>query len=115
MSDASPGSRWAPKGGLTPRILSRIQYHGVALVGLVPVLALIFAGCGLLGGDDEEGDEGGQAANTGGVSPDILTKLAETAAKGGAVPVILEALGRREADRRRLRAELERARTRRER
>ena len=37
-----------------------------------------------------------------------LRNLAETAAKGGAVPVILEALGRREADRRRLLAELER-------
>ena len=37
-----------------------------------------------------------------------LHNLADTAAKGGAVPVILEALERREADRRRLRAELER-------
>jgi len=36
-----------------------------------------------------------------------LRNLAETAAKGGAVPIILEALGRREADRRRLRAELD--------
>ncbi len=37
-----------------------------------------------------------------------LRNLAETAAQGGAVPIILEALGRREADRRRLRAELDR-------
>ena len=35
-----------------------------------------------------------------------LRNLAETAAKGGAVPIILEALKRREADRRRLQAEL---------
>ena len=35
-----------------------------------------------------------------------LRNLAETAAKGGAVPVILEALERREADRQRLQAEL---------
>ena len=36
-----------------------------------------------------------------------LRNLAETAAKGGAVPIVLEALARREADRRRLRAELD--------
>ena len=35
-----------------------------------------------------------------------LRNLAETAAKGGAVPIILEALARREADRQRLQAEL---------
>jgi hypothetical protein len=35
-----------------------------------------------------------------------LRNLAETAARGGAVPIILAALERREADRRRLRAEL---------
>ncbi len=35
-----------------------------------------------------------------------LRNLAETAAKGGAVPIILEALERRKADRRRLQAEL---------
>ena len=36
-----------------------------------------------------------------------LRNLAETAAKGGAVPIILEALVRREADRRRLQADLD--------
>ena len=36
-----------------------------------------------------------------------IRNLAETAAKGGAVPIFLEALRRREADRRRLRAELD--------
>ena len=87
MSDSPQSSRRASQIGLSPGILRSIQYRGVALVILMSILALMLAGCGLLGGGDEEvgeGDEGGnggQAENPGEVSPDILTKLAVTPTK----------------------------------
>ena len=81
MSNTPQDTLRASEVGLSLWNFRTIQYRGVALVFVLSMLALVLAGCGLLGGDDEEEGDGGQAANLGGVSPDILTKLAETAAK----------------------------------